>query len=248
MKIQSYKIADTVFAIDSLFDEVHELCKDYSSDEAIEFTIRTEAKDIEYERHRSEQTDLKEGIPIRHFSDEYLETLSVYRHLSEKLIDKGILLFHGSVIAVDGIAYLFTAKSGTGKSTHTRLWRKHFGSRAVMINDDKPLIKIGTNGVTVYGTPWDGKHRISTNTSVPLKAICLLSRGTENKISEITKSEAYPMLLQQTHRPMNAKKMQSVFTLLDGICEHLKLYRLECNITPDAVTTAYNCMNTEESK
>ena len=248
MIINTYKIADTVFAIDSLFEEVHELCKDYVSEESIEFTIKTDIADIEYERKRSEQTDVKEGNPIRNFPDSYLETLSVYRHLCERLIDKGILLFHGSVIAVDGIAYLFTAKSGTGKSTHTRLWREHFGQRAVMINDDKPLLKITDSGVTVYGTPYDGKHRISTNTSAPLKAICLLYRGEVNIIREVTKQDAYPMLLQQTHRPMNSEKMQTVFTLIDRMCEHLKIYHLDCNMDPDAAIIAYQGMNTEESK
>jgi hypothetical protein len=248
MKIKSYKIADTVFAIDSLHNEVHELCKDYFSEEPIKFTVKIEATDIEYERKRSEQTDVKEGNPIRYYPDSYLETLSVYRHLCEHLINKGILLFHGSVIAVDGAGYLFTAKSGTGKSTHTRLWREYFGERAVMVNDDKPLLQITEHGVLVHGTPWDGKHHLSSNISVPLKAICILNRGVENKIFPITKSEAYPMLLQQTHRPMNAEKMQSVFTLLDKMCKHLKLYRLECNMNPDAVTTAYNGMNMEESK
>ena len=247
LKVQSYCIADTVFAIDSLYDEVHKLCRDYHSGEPTEFTIKISKEDIAYERNRSEQTDMKEGHPVRQFADEYLETLSVYRHLCEHLIDKNIILFHGSVIAVDGKAYLFTAKSGTGKSTHTRLWCEHFGSRAVMINDDKPLIKIENHSVTVYGTPWDGKHRISTNTSAPLKAICLLNRGAENHIREITKPEAYPMLLQQTHRPMNPEKMQKVFSLLDGLCENVKLYRLECNMNPDAVTTAYQGMNMEEN-
>ena len=246
--IKTYQIADTVFAIDSLYEEVHDLCRDYQSDEPIEFVIKTAESDIEYERKHSELTDEKEGIPIRHFPDSYLETLSVYRHLCERLIDKGILLFHGSVIAVDGVAYLFTAKSGTGKSTHTRLWREHFGERAVMINDDKPLLKITDSGVTVYGTPYDGKHRISTNTSAPLKAICMLYRGEENQIRQVTKSEAYPMLLQQTHRPMNGAKMQAVFTLLDKMCEHLKIYHLDCNMDPDAAIIAYQGMNTEESK
>lgn len=249
--IKTYQIADTVFTIDSLYDEIHELCKNYLSEEPeepIEFTIKTTNSDIGYERQHSAQTDMKEGNPIRIFRDSYLETLSVYRHLCERLINKGILLFHGSAIAVDGAGYLFTAKSGTGKSTHTRLWREYFGERAVMVNDDKPLLKITEHEVLVYGTPWDGKHHLSSNISVPLKAICILNRGTENKICPVTKSEAYPMLLQQTHRLMNGTKMQSVFTLLDKLCKHLKLYKLECNTNHDAVTTAYNGMNTEEPK
>lgn len=248
MVIKTYRIADTVFAIDSMYDEVHELCRDYQSDEPIEFTIQTGSEDITFERERSEKSDIKEGISVRKFTDSYLETLSVYRKLCERLIDKGVILFHGSVVSVDGKAYLFTAKSGTGKSTHTRLWREHFGERAVMINDDKPLIKNTDDSVTVYGTPWDGKHRISTNTFAPLKAICLLYRGEENDIRKISKQEAYPMLLQQTHRPMSADKMQKVFTLLDKMCGNIGLYKLECNKNPDAVTTAYNGMNMEENQ
>lgn len=241
-------MADHVFTVDSVYDEVHNLCRDYLCTDISEFTVKTENSDIEYERKCSEMSDIKDGIPVRHFSDSYLETLAVYRKLCEILIEKNILLFHGSVISVDGTAYLFTAKSGTGKSTHTRLWREHFGDRAVMINDDKPLLKITEFGITVYGTPYDGKHRISTNTSAPLKAICLLQRGENNEIRQITKSEAYPLLLQQTHRPKNAEKMKNVFALLDLMCKNLKIYKLRCNMNSDAATIAYQGMNTEEEK
>lgn len=245
MIIRSYRIADTVFSVDSIHNEVHELCRDYQCNEPSEFTITINQQDIEYERERSIKTNIKEGNPVKNYSDSYLETLAVYRKLCEILIDRDILLFHGSVIAVDGIAFLFTAKSGTGKSTHTRLWREYFGERAVMINDDKPLLKITDSGVTVYGTPYDGKHRISTNTSAPLKAICWLNRGETNSIKEISKSEAYPILMQQTHRPVGASKMERIFELLDKMCTSIKLYKLYCNITPDAVATAFNGMNKE---
>ena len=187
----------------------------------------------------------KEGIPTRHFSDCYLETLAVYRKIAEQMIAYNTILFHSSAIAVDGTAYLFTAKSGTGKSTHTRLWKEYFSERAIMINDDKPLIQVNQNKILVHGTPWDGKHHLSNNISVPLKAICILNRGAENTICRITKSEAYPVLLQQTYRPTNAEKMQKVFMLLDRICEKLLIYRLICNKNPDAVITAYNGMNME---
>ena len=85
---------------------------------------------------------------------------------------------------MDGAAYLFTAPSGTGKSTHTRLWREVFGDRVWMINDDKPMLRISENLVTAYGTPWNGKHHISRNASAPLKAIVQLNRGKENIIMD----------------------------------------------------------------
>ena len=142
-----------------------------------------------------------EGHAPGNFSDEYLETLALYRKIVERLLEWDTLLFHGSCISVDSKAYLFTAKSGTGKSTHTQLWKKLFGERAVFINDDKPLLKISAQGVTVYGTPWDGKHHRSTNTSCPLKAVCILTRNTENSIQRIDKKAALPMLCQQSYRP-----------------------------------------------
>lgn len=144
--------------------------------------METSQSDIEYEREKSALEDRKEGLPIRNFPDSYLETLAVYRKFAENLLAYDTVLFHGSVVAVDGIGYLFTAKSGTGKSTHTRLWREYFGERAVMVNDDKPLLQVTENGVIVYGTPWDGKHHLSNNISVPLKAICILTRAEENHI------------------------------------------------------------------
>lgn len=83
----------------------------------------------------------KKAMADGEYSLSYLETLAVYRKIVTRLVFSDILLIHGSAIAVDGKAYLFTAPSGTGKSTHTRMWREYFKDRAVMVNDDKPLNK-----------------------------------------------------------------------------------------------------------
>ena len=106
--------------------------------------------------------------------DDYLETLAVCRKIAERMPEHNTFLFYGSCIAVDGAGYVFTAKSGTGKSTHTRLWRELLDNRATMVNDDKPLIRIADDDAIIYGTPWDGKHPLSHNIAVPLKAICIL--------------------------------------------------------------------------
>ncbi|MBQ3567149.1 MAG: hypothetical protein IJA12_08210 [Oscillospiraceae bacterium] len=237
-----YKIADKVVEINSIYIQVQDLCADYSCDDNADFSVTVSQSDIDFERDKSAAEDIKEGIPTRVFSDSYLETLAVYRQITEHLLDDDVLLFHGSVIAVDGEGFLFTAKSGTGKSTHTRLWRKFFGERAFMVNDDKPLIRLTDNGAVVYGTPWDGKHRLSTNTSVPLRAICILERSAENHINKITRKDAYAMLMQQTHRPGNAVKMAKTLTLIDRLGENVSLYRLGCNMDISAAEVAYNGM------
>ena len=207
------------------------------------FSVAITLSDIAFERERSEAERQIEGLSPHHFSDPYLETLAVYRKIAEKMPDYGVVLFHGSCIAVDGIGYLFTAKSGTGKSTHTRLWRELLKDRAVMVNDDKPLIRIDENGAVVYGTPWDGKHRLSTNTSVPLKALCVLERGIENRIEWITKREAYPMLLQQVYRPYDRAAMAKTLELIDRLADSVDLWKMQCNMDIEAAEIAYSAMS-----
>ena len=113
------------------------------------------------------------------------------------------------------------------------------GECTVMINDDKPLISLSESGIMVYVTPWDGKHRLSTNMSVPLKAVCILERAEENRIVHITKKDAYNMLMQQVYRPTGSDGMMKTPTLIDRLAAGVKLYRLGCNMDISAAMTAY---------
>ncbi len=244
----SIKLADTVIRIEPVFEYIREYCRDYITEEQASFTVRTESGDITFERESSAKEAEREGRVDGIYSDAYLETLAVYRNIAERMLAYDTLLFHGSVIAVDGMGYLFTAKSGTGKSTHTRLWRERFGNRAVMVNDDKPLLKVTEDGVIAYGTPWDGKHRLSTNCSVPLKAICILTRSEENHIEEISPGEAYQMLLQQTYRPKNGAFMLQTLELIDRVMKNIRFYRLGCNMSPEAARVAFEGMNGEKTE
>lgn len=242
-----YKIAEHNVRVLSLHKMVHVMCRDYQvAEEVPEIVISTSQSDIDAERKKSEEEDRLEGLPVRCYPDAYLETLAVYRKLADALLKDDTLLFHGSCISVDGEGYLFTAKSGTGKSTHTRLWREAFGSRAVMVNDDKPLLRVRESGVTAFGTPWDGKHHLSNNLSVPLKAICILERGEQNEIHRITPQEAFPMLLQQVNRPRNTERMLQTLQLLDVLIGAVGLYRLRCNQDPEAAWIAFEGMNGEK--
>lgn len=229
-----YSLAGRRMAVHTLHPDVHTLCAEYRAEGIADFSLRTTQADIDFEREKSAREDETEGIPLRHFSDGYLETLAVYRKIAEKMPDYDTILFHGSCVAVDGIGYLFTAKSGTGKSTHTRLWRENLGDRAVMVNDDKPLVRISDSGAVAYGTPWDGKHRLSSNIAVPLKAICILERAEKNTIHPISASEAYPMLLQQAYRPVDGMALSKTLTLIDKLAASVSLWRLGCNTEIEA--------------
>ena len=238
----TYKIADVVIEIQSLYEGIHSYCKHYRCDEPAELCISVAKEDIHYEQQKSEAECLMEGKEVIVFPEGYLESLSVYRKLADQLLDRDIFLFHGSAISVDDRAVLFTAKSGTGKSTHTKLWRDMFGERAVMINDDKPLLRVTDDGVVVYGTPWDGKHRISTNCKKPLEAICILERGEENQIRQISAREALPMLMQQSHRSADPAAVAKMLQVINKASSRVRFYRLKCNMDPEAAQVAYNAM------
>ena len=239
-----YGFADRSIRICSLYDRLHQLCRAFRTDSIPDFEVITDQSDIDFEREESARTDAGEGRAIQAYSDACLETLAVYRRIAEKMPYHDVFLFHGSAVAVDGAAYIFTAKSGTGKSTHSRLWRELLGSRAVMINDDKPLIRVHETGTaTVYGTPWDGKHHLSSNTAVPVRAICVLEQAGENNIRPITKEDALPMLIQQAYRPADPTALSKTLILLDRL--NVKLYRMGCNMDISAAELSYHTMKEE---
>ncbi len=153
----------------------------------------------------------------------------------------GILL-HSSCIAVDGVAYAFSADSGTGKSTHTALWLKHFGERAHMVNDDKPALRIIDGKVYACGTPWSGKYDYSTPELVPLAGICFLERSETNHIKKADTAKAIYNIFAQTVRKLGAQRMEKLMDVLDRIFKLVPIWELGCNISDEAVLTSYNTM------
>ena len=240
-------IAEKNIRICAIHEHAREFCKNYLTDAEPDFSVSIAPEDIAFERAKSEREDEVEGIPLREFEDDYLETLAIYRKIVEIMVDHGAFLFHGSAVAVDGEGYLFTAKSGTGKSTHTRRWRKYFGKRCITVNDDKPLLLVKDDVVLICGTPRDGKHRLSANVMVPMKGLIWLERGETNEITPISVSEALPMLLQQTYRPANPMTLMKTLQLLEKMSKIVGLYRLYCNMHLDSARIAYEGMQGKEN-
>ena len=170
---------------------------------------------------------------------EYMYTASKF--YSDLIEHKGIFV-HASAVAMDGKAYLFSAASGTGKSTHTALWKKVFGDRAVILNDDKPAIRLLEDQIYAYGTPWSGKTDLSKNMRVPLQGICFLVRGTENHISPISPHTAIPKLLEQTLLPNDANRMNQLLDIVQEILERIPFYEMKCNMDPSAARLSYETM------
>lgn len=229
-----YLLAGIRTEITSVYPDVHRLCADYRTQGTPELYIRTTRTEISAERQRTEAS--------QHAGDGYLETLAVYRRLAEEMIAFRTILIHSSAIGTNGAAYLFAAKSGTGKSTHTRLWREMLGDAAVMLNDDKPLVTVNSGGAIVHGTPWDGKHRLSAPISLPLGGICFLEQGRGNRITPLTAREAFPMLAAQTYRPADPAGTAGTLLLLEQLAGSVPLYRMQCNVTPEAAAISYGTM------
>lgn len=169
---------------------------------------------------------------------EYMYTGSLFHR---RLLEYNGCMLHSSAVVVDGYAYLFSANSGTGKSTHTELWLKHFKDKAFIINDDKPTLRLEDGQWYVYGTPWSGKHDINVNVRVKLGAIVFLERSEKNWIEPLDVKEAIPLFFKQTVRKLHTtEKMDMVLERMEQILTENPIYKMGCNISDDAVTTAYN--------
>ena len=245
--MQSYlmRVADLVVEVNCLFASTAAYCKDYLvSGETPARTVSIGEADLEGERQRL-LSKKNPGEMLQASTPQALEVLVLCRKIAEFLPYCDRILFPGSTLAIDGQGVLFTAKSGTGKSTHTRLWRQVFGDRVRMINDDKPMILLHEKGCTVYGNPWNGKHGLGENISAPLKAIFFVTRGEENMVTPMTSRELLPLLLQQTYTPDDPVAMQKTLPLVLKLASSVQLYKLQCNMDPDAAETAFRSLNLE---
>ena len=237
------KIAGFSAGVTSLFASTKDYCVRYLSQEEPQCRITVTREDLEFQQEFLRQEALEEGFKIRKFTDPFLERAAIQRKLADFLFEQGVLMTHGSTVAVDGRAYLFTAKCGTGKSTHTRLWRQVFGDRAAIVNDDKPFLKLTDNGILACGSPWSGKHGLDTNIIVPLQGICILERGKENRIARILPEEALPMLLHQTHCPLALQNREPFEALVLQLAQTVPLWRMECNMDPQAADISHKAMS-----
>ena len=236
-------IAGYTGQIHSLFDSTRDYCRKYLAEGEADFSVTVTREDLAFEQEALRQEALEEGIKVRVFTDPFLDRTAIQRKTAEFLFDRDVLMTHGSTVAVDGKAYLFTAKCGTGKSTHTRLWRQVFGDRAKMVNDDKPFLKLTEEGVLACGSPWSGKHGLDNNITVPLQGICILERGKENRIERIPAEEALPMLLHQSYCPLEAAKRERFEVLVKQLAEKTPLWRMYCNMDASAAEVSHQAMS-----
>lgn len=230
---QYYKIANLIVAMDS-FGRTVEQAEPYLTENGGEADITICA----------DWKALQAAQP--HLSDEDSEYLVTGGSFYRQLLNFDGMMLHSSAVVRDGKAYLFTAACGTGKSTHTQLWLKNFPD-AFILNDDKPALRLENGKFYAYGTPWSGKTAQNRNVRVELGGICVLRRGVENKITPYTGRAALHDILEQTVRSRDPAMMGKLLDILDRLLTLVPVWRLECNMEPEAAYTSYNAMSGKET-
>ena len=152
------------------------------------------------------------------------------------------LLVHASVVGYDGGAYMFLGRSGTGKSTHSRLWLENIEG-TYLLNDDNPVIRFIDGEVIAYGTPWSGKTPCYRNESLPLKAVVRLSQAPANKIERLMPLQAYASLLPACScMRWDRKSTDRLHSTVEKVIGEVACWHLECLPDSDAAFTCRNAV------
>ena len=230
--MEVYRIADLNIGIKTRFDFTKKYISEYLINDAEpQFTVCVTDEQIEYEK----------SVTPERISEPYYELTAILRVICNTILQQyNGFFFHCSCFEFDGNAYIFTAKSGTGKSTHTRLWREVYGDKITMINDDKPIVRLIDGKFYIYGTPWNGKHSISTNMKSPVKALFYLHQAKENKVVKTDQLSAMSKLLSQTILPDSKITMNILLDMIEKFVTDIPVFDLYCDISHDAVSTVYN--------
>lgn len=170
---------------------------------------------------------------------EYMGTGAIFAR--ELLGFQGSFL-HSSAVVLDGKAYLFSAPSGTGKSTHTEKWCRLFGAR--YLNDDKPALRLVDGVWMAYGTPWSGKHDLSSNEGVPVGGVAVLRRGEENAITRMQPAQALPWIMSQTSYRLRRDQMEKQLELMDQFLRQVPIWQLYCRNEDAAAVLSHSTMVT----
>ena len=233
-----YRIADFNFKISFLSPYVQEQCRDFLVDEnaAVDAELTVDECDIEYEKQFSESLNV-------FAKREMYESFAFFRKISAFVLQHDAFLMHGVVAEYENVGYMFTARSGTGKTTHIRQWKQAFGDENVtIVNGDKPIIRFIDGKVYAYGTPWNGKEHYGTTGRTELKALCFVERALDNSIARVSADEAIPRLLGQI-MIRDSTNLAKQLELIDLFLQKVPTYNIKCTISPEAAKVAYEGMN-----
>lgn len=233
-----YRIADFYFRCYYLSEPLQEFCKEFicNNPPRIDEEITLSDDDIKFEYKLA---DADERLK---FSRVVFESTALYRKICAYVLKNNAFLMHGVAIECDGKGYLFAAPSGTGKTTHVRIWQRVFGKEnVVIVNGDKPIIRFIDGKVYAYGTPWNGKERYGNTGCVELSGVCFLKRGEENCLTKLTTEEVLPNLFTQI-MIADSSNLFLQLELVEKFVGCVNMYQMQCNMDDEAAKVCYEGM------
>lgn len=233
------KLADLIIQINNKHDYVKDLCASYivnNNNDFFHFSVSVSETDIENERQY--------GLSNDH--DGYLESLCIYRNIAKQLPHYDGFVMHCAAVQCNNKAFCFAGPSGTGKTTHIKLWKKNFGDSIGIINGDKPIIRLVNGIFIVYGSPWSGKENYNKNTSAALGGLCYLKQDKINFIKQLDKHKALNLSLKQIYLEHNSITNEKTIDLIGLLIKNTPIWELSCNISDEAAIMSFNTMNGSE--
>ena len=224
-------IAGIIVEINNKYPTIEKLSVDYLSDGVPDFSVCATDEEIE-----------REGLGLSDdFTSGELESIAIYRKIALNLSEYSAFVFHGAAVEVGGVASIFTAKSGVGKTTHVRLWLKKFGKEASVLNGDKPIIRIINGEPFVAGTPWRGKEGYGRPGLVPIAGVALLERASENFARPVSVDDALVRFLTQAYVPRHdARAASKTVAIISEVLAKIPIITLGCNMKDEAADVAYS--------
>lgn len=229
----NYLLADYVLDLKGRFPRLEKMCSDYAVENQnpiAEFEVTDE--DLAHEAEKSEAK----------YSNFYLETIAMYRKIAEWLPLHNAFLLHSAVYDVNGVGIALAAHSGTGKTTHMRLWQQLLGDEFKIVNGDKPIIRFfdgEPNTPYAYGTPWNGKEHLGCNMKTKLQHICFIERAEVNSCTPMEPKEAIDLIFNQVYMPKNPMAVMNTIQLINRFIYDCKLWKIRCNMDISAAEVAY---------
>ena len=233
------RVAELLVQLDNWEEQIQEKCAAYLVEEGgrPDIVLRTDDTDIAKGMQilwlNKGETDPTPGeAEIAVFDSKFYPLLPAF----------GAKWFHATLVELEGYGYAFTAPSGYGKTTHARLWLKHFGDKARIINGDNPIIRRRDEKFYGYGTPFCGEEGYNVNTAVPLRGLCYLNHGEHNVIRRMDPAVAFGQLLREYSWQITERSKERYMELLQDFVEKVPVYQLTCNMDEEAAQVAYEGM------
>ncbi len=239
----SVRIADINILVQSKYERIFRDCNDYLVDEQRKYDIKivTDEAVIRKELERIQKSD-KDFHSLK-----AAEGLLIHRLIAEALPDYNAFLMHGASVAVNDRAYLFSAKSGTGKTTHICKWLENIDDSFV-VNGDKTVILLKDNEVFACGTPWCGKEKLGRNAMIPLKSIIMMERSDRNSIEPVSFKTVFPLVLEQTFQPADSRKMRKTLDLMLQVGHLVSFHKFYFdNYQEDSFQVSYSALLNSET-